>query len=83
MIKLIDFMMQHFLPGVILNMLFGLILSLKLIILGIFVNKGIETIILPSIFKDKSIPADSENKESPIFVISTIHYSCAVLIYNK
>ena len=72
-------MMQHFLQGVTLNMLFGLILSLKLIILGIFVNKGIETISLPNIFKDKSIPTDSENKESPIFVVSTIHYSCTVL----
>ena len=76
-------MMQHFLQGVILNKLFGLILSLKLTILGIFVNKRIEPINLPSIFKYKSIPTDSENKESPIFVISTIHDSCGVLIYNK
>ena len=28
-------MMQHFLPGVIFNMLFGLIFTLRLIILGI------------------------------------------------
>ena len=40
-----------------------------------FVNKGIELINLPSIFKDKSvissIPTYFENKESPIIVIST------------
>ena len=32
MIKLIEFMMHHFLQGVVLKMLFGLILTLKLII---------------------------------------------------
>ena len=31
-----------------------------------FVNKGIEFINLPSIFKDKSVPTYFENKESPI-----------------
>ena len=35
MIELIDFMMQRFLLGAILNMLFDLILTQKLIILGI------------------------------------------------
>ena len=35
MIELIDFMMQQFLLGVILKMLFDLILTWKLIILGI------------------------------------------------
>ena len=38
MIELIDFMMQHFLPGVTLNMLFHHIKTPKLIILGIFQN---------------------------------------------
>ena len=42
-----------------------------------FVNKGIEFINLPSIFKDKSvissIPTYFENKESPIVVISIIN----------
>ena len=42
-----------------------------------FVNKGIEFINLPSIFKDKSvissIPTYFENKESPTFVISIIN----------
>ena len=33
--ELIDFMMQQFLPGVILNMLSDIILTQKLIILGI------------------------------------------------
>ena len=72
--ELIDFMTQHFLPGVTLNMLFGHIYTKKVIILGIFqnsfVNKGIGFINLPSIFKDKSvissIPTYFENKESPI-----------------
>ena len=35
MIKFIDFMMQHFLQGVIPYMTFGLILTLEIIILGI------------------------------------------------
>ena len=43
MIELIDFMIQHFLQGVILNMLFGLILTLKLIILGILSNFNLST----------------------------------------
>ena len=38
MIELIDFLMQHFLQGVILNILFGLILTLKLIIFEIYQN---------------------------------------------
>ena len=42
-----------------------------------FVNKGIEFINLPIIFKDKSvissIPTNFENEESPIIVISTIN----------
>ena len=68
-------MMQQFLLGVILYMLFHLILTQNLIILGIFikvqfVNKAIEFITLTSIFKDKSvissIPTYIENKDSPI-----------------
>ena len=35
MIEFIDLMMQHLFQGVLLNMLFSLILTLKLIILGI------------------------------------------------
>ena len=43
MTKLIDFMMQHFLPGVTLNMLFGHILTPKLIILGILSKFNLST----------------------------------------
>ena len=35
MLELINFIIQHFLQGVILNMLFGLIMIVKLIMLGI------------------------------------------------
>ena len=48
MIELFDFMMQHFLPGVTLNMLFGHIDSeinhIRHFIKIKFVNKGIEFI---------------------------------------
>ena len=43
MIELIYFMMQHFLQVVILNMLFGLILTLKLIIVGILSKFNLST----------------------------------------
>ena len=75
MIELIDFMMQHFLRGVTLNMLFGHIQTLKLIILSILSKFNLSTrrlnfINLPSIFKDKfvisSITNNFENMESPI-----------------
>ena len=74
MIELIDFMMQHFIPGVILNILWPYIDSeiyhIRHFIKIQFVNKGFEFINLPSIFKDKSvissIPTYFENKESPI-----------------
>ena len=74
MIELIDFMMQQFLPGVTLNMLFRYYrfrnYHIRHFIKIQFVNKGIEFINLPSIFKDKSvissIPTYFENKESPI-----------------
>ena len=74
MIELIDFMMLLFLLGVTLNMLFGYIdleiNHIRHFIKTQFVNKGIEFINLPSIFKDKSvissIPTYFENKESPI-----------------
>ena len=61
MIELIDFMMQHFLQDFIINMLFTLILTLKLIILIRnfikihFANKGNKFVNLPSVFKDKSV----------------------------
>ena len=47
--EVIDFMMQHFLQGVILNLLFSLIFTLKLIILGIlsklnFSTKGLNSL---------------------------------------
>ena len=75
--EFIDFMMQQFLSGVTLNMLFGHIQCIDSEINHIrhfikiqFVNKGIEFINLLSIFKDKpvisSIPTYFENKESPI-----------------
>ena len=38
MIELIDFMMQHYLQEVILNMHFGLLLTGKLIIVGIILK---------------------------------------------
>ena len=58
--------------GVILNMLFVRTLILKLVTLYQipFINKGIEFIDLPSIFKENtvisSIPSYFENTESPI-----------------
>ena len=83
MIELIDFMMQQFLLGVILNMLFDFVLTQKInhirhFIKIQFVNKGIVFVNLPCIFKDKpviipSVPTYFENKESP-----TICYK-----YNK
>ena len=77
MIERIDFMMQHFLPGVTLSLLFGHatyidseIYHIRQFIKIQYVNKGVEFINLPSIFKDKSvissIPPYFENKESPI-----------------
>ena len=79
MIELIDFMMQYFLPSVTLNMLFGHI-EINHIIHFIkiqFVNKGIEFINLPSIFKDKSfissIPTFLKIRNPLSFVISTIN----------
>ena len=87
MIELIGFIMQQFLLGVILNMFSDLILTLKLIKVQ-FVNKGIEFIILPSIFKPKfvlsSIPYTYfENKELSIICYKYMKYilSC-VLNYN-
>ena len=49
MIELIDFMMQHFLPGVTLNMLFGHIYTPKLIILGILSKFNLSTRALNSL----------------------------------
>ena len=77
MIELIDFMTQHFLPGVTLNSQHVLrsyidseINHIRHFIKIQFVNKGIEFINLTSIFKDisviSSIPTYFENKESPI-----------------
>ena len=74
MIELIDFMMQQFLPGVTLNMPFidSEINHIRQFIRIQFVNKGIEFINLPSIFKDKSVISsiptyfEKSNKESPI-----------------
>ena len=56
MIELIDFMMQHFLPSVTLNMIFGPYIDSEInynryFIKIQFVNKGIEFINLPSISK--------------------------------
>ena len=52
MIELIDFMMQHFLPGVTFNMPYidSEINHIRHFIKIQFVNKGIEFINLPSIF---------------------------------
>ena len=65
-------------------MLFGITLTLKIQ----FVNKGIEFINLPSIFKDKyvisSIPTYFENKESPIVCYKyNKPFHNAVLKYSK
>ena len=69
MIELIDFMVQHFLPAV-RPYIDSEINHIRHFIKIQFVNKGIEFINLPSIFKDKtvisSIPTYFENKESPI-----------------
>ena len=59
MIELIDFVLQHFLPSVTVNILFGHIDSkinhIRHFIKIQFVNKGIEFINLPSIVKDKCV----------------------------
>ena len=66
MIELIKFMNQHFLQGVILD----LILTRILTIFCILFKLNLSTINLLSIFNDKpvisSIPTYFENKESPI-----------------
>ena len=43
MIELIDFLVQQFLPGITLNMLFSHLKTLKLIILGILSNFNLST----------------------------------------
>ena len=63
--------MQHFLPGVTLNLLFDSEINhIRHFIKIQYVNKGIEFINLPSIFKDKSvissIPTYFKNKASPV-----------------
>ena len=74
MIELIDFMVQHFLQGVILNMVSGLLLTLKVAILGILSKFNLSSKGLNSstnlMYKDQSvvsfIPTCFKNKESPI-----------------
>ena len=75
MIELIEFMMQQFLPGVKLNMLFSHSIDSEInhirhFIKLQFVNKGSEFINLPRIFKDKSVISSIstyyKDKESPI-----------------
>ena len=81
MIELIDFMMQQFLPCYTQHALRPYIDSeinhIRHFIKIQFVNKEIEFINLPSIFKDNSvissIPTYFENKESLSFVISIIN----------
>ena len=86
--------MQQFLQGVILKMLLDLILIQKLInhnrhfFQVQFVNKGIEFINLPSIFKDKSvipsIPTYFQNKEPPIICYKYNKPICSTVFnYNK
>ena len=79
MMELINFV--YILQGAILNMLLGLILTpeinyIRHIIKMLFVNKGIEFMDLPSIFKDKSVISSVstyfENKKYLLFVISAI-----------
>ena len=87
MIELIDFMMQQFLRGVTLNM-HSEINHIRHFIKIQFVNKGIEFINLPSIFKDKSvitsIPTYFENKESPIICYKYNKPICSTVFnYNK
>ena len=81
MTELIDSMVQHFFQGVILNMAFGLILTLKLTVFNILSNSNLSSKDLSSsiylIYKEKSvvstIPTCFKNKES--------HISCYK--YNK
>ena len=82
MIELIDLMIQHFLQGAILNMLFGLILTLKLIILGILSKfnlstKGLHSLTYPVYLKINllSLPLLLIRKISNhlLFDISTIN----------
>ena len=89
MTELIDFIMQRFLTSVTLNMLFdSQINHIKHFIKIQFVNKGIEFINLPSIFKHKpvisSFPSYFENKESPIICYKYIKpIRSTVFNYNK
>ena len=91
MIELIDFMMQLFLPSVTLNMLRPYIDSeinhIRHFIKIQFVNKGIEFINLPSIFKDKSvissIPTYFENKESAIICYKYNKPICSTVFNYK
>ena len=92
MIELVDFMMQHFLRGATLNMLWPYIDSeinnIRHFIKIQFVNFGIEYINLSSIFKDKSvissIPTYFENKESPIICYKYNKPICSTVFnYNK
>ena len=82
-------MIQLFLLGVILNMLFDFILThIRHFVKVQFVSKGIDFINLPSIILDKSvissIPTYSENKESP-FICCKYNKPIRsfVLNYNK
>ena len=91
MIELIGFMMQQFLPGVTLNMLFGHILTPKLIILGILSKfnlstRGLNSLTYPEIDKSviSSIPTYYENKESPMICYKYNKPICSTVFnYNK
>ena len=87
MIELIYIMMQHFLQVVILNMLFDLIWTLKLITLGIqskfdLWTKGLNSLSLVDYLKIKQLYPlfllTLKNKESPIICgmyIKSIHWT--------
>ena len=93
MIELIDIIMQHFFPGVSLNRLFGHNIDSEInhsrhFMKIQFVNKGIEFINLPSIFKDKSvissIPTYFENTKSPFICYKYNKFiRSTVFNYNK
>ena len=57
MIELIYFKMHHFLQGVILSMIFIILLTMKLNILGILskFSLSLKGLNVPSIYKDKSV----------------------------
>ena len=89
MIQLIDFMMQHFLCNVTLNMIFGQILTPKLIILDILSKFNLSTRVLNSLTYPVILKINLlyllflfflEIRHPLLFVISTINLLVVLLL---